>query len=47
MFGDFFSVCDGYFNDWSRLAEVLNWLSMIVFALLLFLGRLELKDPIV
>src|SRR5262245_47056251 len=47
MFGGLFSICDGYFNYWSHLAEGLKFGSLfIAFALLLFLGyrRLELND---
>jgi len=47
MFGGLFSVCDGYFNFWSQLAEVSKFGSLLIaFALLLFLDyrRLELKE---
>jgi hypothetical protein len=47
MFGGIFSICDGYFNYWSELADVLKFVSLIVaFILLLFLGyrRLERKE---
>jgi len=48
MFGGIFSICDGYFNYWSELADMLKFISLIIaFILLLFLGyrRLELKEP--
>jgi hypothetical protein len=47
MFGGIFSICDGYFNYWSELADVLKFLSLLIaFILLLFLGyrRLEKKE---
>jgi hypothetical protein len=47
MFGGIFSICDGYFNYWSELADVLKFGSLLgAFALLLFLGyrRLERKE---
>jgi hypothetical protein len=47
MFGGIFSICDGYFNYWSELADVLKFGSLLVaFALLLFLGyrRLERRE---
>ncbi len=47
MFGGIFSICDGYFNYWSELADVLKFGSLLVaFGLLLFLGyrRLERKE---
>jgi hypothetical protein len=47
MFGGIFSICDGYFNYWSELADALKFVSLIVaFALLIFLGyqRLERKE---
>lgn len=46
MFGGIFSICDGYFNYWSELADGLRFGSLLVaFALLLFLGyrRVERK----
>ena len=46
MFGGIFSICDGYFNYWSELADVLKFGSLLVaFGLLIFLGygRLERK----
>ncbi len=46
MFGGLFSICDGYFNYWSELADVLKFGSLLVaFALLVFLSyrRLEKK----
>ena len=42
-----FSICDGYFNYWSELADVLKFVSLLIaFILLLFLGyrRLEKKE---
>jgi len=47
MFGGIFSICDGYFNYWSELADVLKFVSLLIaFLLLLFLGyrRLEKKE---
>jgi hypothetical protein len=47
MFGGIFSICDGYFNYWSELADVLKFVSLLVaFALLIFLGyhRLERRE---
>jgi hypothetical protein len=47
MFGGIFSICDGYFNYWSELADVLKFVSLLVaFVLLVFLGyrRLERKE---
>jgi len=47
MFGGIFSICDGYFNYWSELADVLKFVSLLIaFILLLFLGyrRLEKKE---
>jgi hypothetical protein len=47
MFGGIFSICDGYFNYWSELADVLKFGSLLVaFGLLIFLGyrRLERKE---
>jgi hypothetical protein len=47
MFGGIFSVCDGYFNYWSELADVLKFVSLLVsFVLLIFLAyrRLERKE---
>ena len=47
MFGGLFSICDGYFNYWSQLAEASKFGSLLIaFALLLFLGyrRLELNE---
>ena len=47
MFGGIFSICDGYFNYWSELADVLKFVSLLIaFALLIFLGyrRLERKE---
>ena len=47
MFGGIFSICDGYFNYWSELADILKFVSLLVaFLLLLFLGyrRLEKKE---
>jgi hypothetical protein len=47
MFGGIFSICDGYFNYWSELADVLKFASLLVpLALLIFLGyrRLERKE---
>ena len=47
MFGGIFSICDGYFNNWSKLADVLKFGSLLVaFGLLIFLGyrRLERKE---
>ena len=47
MFGGIFSICDGYFNYWSELADVLKFVSLLVaFGWLIFLGyrRLERKE---
>ncbi len=47
MFGGIFSICDGYFNYWSELADVLKFLSLLAaFVLLLFVGykKLEKKE---
>ena len=47
MFGGIFSICDGYFNYWSELADVLKFVSLLIaLILLLFLGyrRLEKKE---
>ena len=47
MFGGIFSICDGYFNYWSELADILKFVSLLIaFILLLFLGyrRLEKKE---
>ena len=47
MFGGIFSICDGYLNYWSELADVLKFSSLLIaFILLLFLGycRLERKE---
>jgi uncharacterized membrane protein len=47
MFGGIFSICDGYFNYWSELADVLKFVSLLVaFLLLVFLGyrRIERKE---
>jgi hypothetical protein len=47
MFGGIFSICDGYFNYWSELANGLKFVSLLIaFILLLFLGyrRLEKKE---
>jgi len=46
MFGGIFSVCDGYFNYWSALADPLKFISMLIaFVVLLFVGykKLEIK----
>ena len=46
MFGGIVSICDGYFNYWSKLADVLKFGSLLVaFGWLIFLGyrRLERK----
>ena len=47
MFGGIFSICDGYFNYWSELADAMKFVSLVVaFVLLIFLGyrRLERKE---
>ena len=47
MFGGIFSICDGYFNYWSELADFLKFVSLLVaFLLLLFVGyrKLEKKE---
>jgi hypothetical protein len=47
MFGGIFSVCDGYFNYWSELAEVLKFISLLVAFILLLIvgyGKLEKKE---
>ena len=47
MFGGIFSICDGYFNYWSELADVLKFISLLAaFVLLLFVGyrKLERKE---
>jgi hypothetical protein len=47
MFGGIFSICDGYFNYWSELADVMKFLSLLAaFILLLFVGykKLERKE---
>ena len=47
MFGGIFSICDGYFNYWSELADFLKFASLLVaFLLLLFVGyrKLEKKE---
>ena len=47
MFGGIFSLCDGYGNYWSELADGFKFLSlMAAFVLLIFLGyrRLERKE---
>jgi hypothetical protein len=47
MFGGIFSVCDGYFNYWSELADVLKFVSLLAaFIVLLIVGyrKVEKKD---
>ncbi len=47
MFGGIFSICDGYFNYWSELADLLKFLSLLAaLILLLFVGykKLEKKE---
>jgi hypothetical protein len=47
MFGGIFSVCNGYFNYWSELADPLRFASMLLaFVVLVALGykKLEQKD---
>jgi len=44
MFGGIFSVCDGYFNYWSELADPLKFISMLlVFIVLLIVGYKKLE----
>lgn len=44
MFGGIFSVCDGYFNYWSELADLLKFASMLIaFVVLLFVGYKKLE----
>src|SRR4030095_13521577 len=39
VFGGIFSICDGYFDYWSELADVLKFGSLLVaFGWLVFLG---------
>jgi len=47
MFGGIFSICDGYFNYWAELADVLKFGSLLAaFILLFFVGyrRLETNE---
>jgi hypothetical protein len=47
MFGGIFSICDGYFNYWSELADVLKFVSLLAaFVVLLVVGyrKLEKKE---
>lgn len=44
MFGGIFSVCDGYCNYWSRLADPLKFLSMLLaFIVLIVIGYKKLE----
>jgi hypothetical protein len=44
MFGGIFSVCDGYFNYWSELADPLKFISMLLtFIVLLMVGYKKLE----
>jgi hypothetical protein len=48
IFGGIFSVCDGYFNFWSELADALRFSSLLAaLAVLVFIGykKLEKKQP--
>ena len=47
MFAGIFSVCDGYFNYWSELADVLKFVSLLAaFIVLVIVGyrKLEKKE---
>jgi len=47
MFGGIFSICDGYFNYWSELADWMRFLSLLsAFIVLLFVGykKIEKKE---
>lgn len=45
MFGGIFSVCDGYFNYWSRLADPLKFASMLLaFIVLIIIGYKKLEQ---
>jgi len=44
MFGGIFSVCDGYFNGWSELSDVLKFPSLLAaFIVLIAIGYLKLE----
>ena len=44
MFGGIFSVCDGFFNYWSELSDLLRFLSLLVaFIVLLIIGYKKLE----
>ena len=44
MLGGIFSICDGYGNYWSELADALKFISLVVaFVLLVFLGYRRLE----
>jgi hypothetical protein len=44
IFGGIFSICDGYFNYWSELADSLKFMSLLAaFIVLVLVGYLKLE----